>query len=47
MGVRDELLLEISVNITDSEKTFCMLSIQNNLNAKTLERQRKWFSKLK
>ncbi|BBB23604.1 peptidase M61 [Isorropodon fossajaponicum endosymbiont JTNG4] len=45
--LRDELLLEISVNITDSEKTFCTLSIQNDLSAEILERQKKWFSQAK
>jgi predicted metalloprotease with PDZ domain len=45
--LRDELLLEISVHISASEKTFCTLSIQNNLSAETLERQKKWFSQAK
>ncbi len=45
--LRDELLLEISVHISTSEKTFCTLSVQNNLSAETLERQKKWFSQAK
>lgn len=41
--LRDELLCEIPVNITDSEKTFCTLGIVTDLSEETINRQRKWF----
>ena len=41
--LRDELLIELSVTITQSEKTFCTLSIVGNQDLKTQERQSKWF----
>ncbi len=41
--LRDELLMELSVTITQSDKTDCTLSIANDLNQKTLNRQKQWF----
>ena len=41
--LRDELLSELSVTITNSKPTFCTLSITNNLTKDTLKRQEQWF----
>ena len=41
--LRDELLSELSVTITNSEPTFCTLSIIDNLSKDTLKRQKQWF----
>ena len=41
--LRDELPLKLSATITDSAKTHCTLSINNNPNPQTLYRQQQWF----
>ncbi len=41
--LRDELLIELSVTIIQSDKTFCTLSIADNQDLKTQERQSKWY----
>ena len=42
--LRDELPMEISVNVEQGEKTFCTLAISDNLNSNTLARQKQWFA---
>jgi predicted metalloprotease with PDZ domain len=41
--LRDELLSELSLIMTNSELTFCTLSIADNLTKGTLKRQGQWF----
>ncbi|HAE05055.1 MAG TPA: hypothetical protein DCG31_04350, partial [Gammaproteobacteria bacterium] len=41
--LRDELLIELSVTMTNSAPTFCTLSVTDNLSKDTLKRQEQWF----
>ncbi|SMN15131.1 protease, putative [uncultured Candidatus Thioglobus sp.] len=41
--LRDELLLEIPVLITDITPTYCQLSLKKNLDESTANTQRQWF----